>query len=357
MNKNRETNLDALRILAMLLIILLHSIDHSGVLEKAQSSINAYTVYVMFCYALSEVCINCFVLITGYFQINKKFKLNNLISLWAEAVFYSLLFKVVFMAKGDIPFSLKSLVSCLVPVFTGRYWFLTIYFGLYILSPFLNIAVHAMNSRQLKNLNIVLFILLCLWSSVHPAFKGMNVGEGWGLAWFVALYITGAWFRLNYQKDGIVLRKIFGNLLSAGLLALLFVVSRSYVTLNRIILLQYKYNSVPVYIASLLLFAAFINIEIRNDFVNRILVTLSSTTFGIYLIHAHANVSPWIWETLNLPALMDGNLMTFVFMHIASVILVFISCAVISLLRSNVVRRLNLRRFLGDNTFSPEDGL
>jgi hypothetical protein len=32
--KTREANLDVLRIVSMLLIILLHSIDHSGVLER-----------------------------------------------------------------------------------------------------------------------------------------------------------------------------------------------------------------------------------------------------------------------------------------------------------------------------------
>ncbi len=356
MNKNRETNLDALRILAMLLIVLMHS-NYSGVLEKAQNTINAYTLYVMFSHALSEVCINCFVLITGYFQIKKRFKLNNLISLWAEAVFYSFLFKVIFMLKGDIPFSLKSLVSCLVPVFTGRYWFLTIYFGLYILSPFLNIAVHAMNSRQFKNLNLVLFLLLCGWTSIHPAFKGMNAGEGWGLAWFVVLYIAGAWFRLNYQKDGKVLRKISGYILISFFLAVCYIVSINSFTLNEIVLLQYKYNSVPIYMASLILFSAFVNIEIKNEILNKIFVCLSSTTFGIYLIHHHANVSTWIWKTLNLSALMDGNLFVFIIEQLLAVLTVFLGCAVLDLLRGTVVKQLDLKRFLPDVSFSPEDGL
>ena len=34
--KPRSANMDLLRIVSMLLIILLHSIDHSGVLEQAE---------------------------------------------------------------------------------------------------------------------------------------------------------------------------------------------------------------------------------------------------------------------------------------------------------------------------------
>lgn len=39
--KARDAHLDLLRIVSMLLIILLHSIDHSGVLEQADSSSGA----------------------------------------------------------------------------------------------------------------------------------------------------------------------------------------------------------------------------------------------------------------------------------------------------------------------------
>ena len=44
--KTRNVNLDILRILSMFLIVLLHSVDHSGVIEASTTSgdfINWYT--------------------------------------------------------------------------------------------------------------------------------------------------------------------------------------------------------------------------------------------------------------------------------------------------------------------------
>ena len=183
--KTRNANMDLLRIFSMFLIILLHSIDHSGVLEQAEFSSTAINLWVRFTYMLTQVCVNLYVLISGYFLVKSKFRLQKLVALWLEVAFYSFIIKFVFMLVGYRPFSVASLISCLVPVFTGRYWFITIYFGLYLIFPFLNIAIKAMNKRQHTLLNIVLFALFSVMVSIYPSYKGMNSGGGWGLAWFV----------------------------------------------------------------------------------------------------------------------------------------------------------------------------
>lgn len=72
--ESRFANLDALRILSMILIILLHSIDHSGVLEAAPASGAATNFYVRFTYMLTQICVNCYVMISGYFLIRSRFK-------------------------------------------------------------------------------------------------------------------------------------------------------------------------------------------------------------------------------------------------------------------------------------------
>lgn len=208
--KERNVGLDALRIVSMLLIILLHSIDHSGVIEAADAAGGIIGWYTRFLYMLVQVCVNCYVLLSGYFLVESKFRLQKLVALWMEVVFYSLVLRVVFIATGYKAFSIGSLVSCCVPIFTGRYWFITIYFGLYLVSPFLNVLIHAMTKKQHTSLNLVLFILMSVMVSVSPNFMGMNSGAGWGLAWFVTLYLLAAWFRRYYQPTGKVVVKIAG---------------------------------------------------------------------------------------------------------------------------------------------------
>lgn len=196
--EKRNLGLEWLRICSMFMIILLHSIDHSGLYETLEEGTLLYT-YEQFIYALVQVCVNCFVLISGYFLVQSQFKLRKLISLWIEVVFYALVIKLIMIAAGDIPFSVVSLISCFVPILTGRYWFVTIYFGMYLMFPFYNIAIKAMDERQHKSLVVLLIVLFSGMSSLYPSFKGMNSGGAWGLAWFTVLYFIAAYFRLYYR--------------------------------------------------------------------------------------------------------------------------------------------------------------
>lgn len=199
--KTRDAHLDLLRIVSMLLIILLHSIDHSGVLEQADNSPGAMYFYVRFLYAATQVCVNCYVMLSGYYLVESRFRLQKLVALWMEVSFYSFTLKALFMLTGQSAFSPVSLLTCFFPIVTGRYWFITIYVGLYVIFPFLNRLIHAMKEAEHAALNLCLFALLSLWVSIHPAIAGMNSGGGWGLTWFVALYLTAAWLRLYYKPS------------------------------------------------------------------------------------------------------------------------------------------------------------
>ena len=99
-SKLRDTNLDLFRIFSMLLIVLLHSIDHSGVLEEAENSSGALYFYVRFLYMLCQVCVNCYVMLSGYYLVKAKFRLKKLVSLWMETAFYSFVLKFIFTAGG-----------------------------------------------------------------------------------------------------------------------------------------------------------------------------------------------------------------------------------------------------------------
>lgn len=335
--KQRNANMDLLRIVSMLLIVFLHTIDHSGVLENAENCGTGMYFYIRFAYMLCQVCVNLYVMLSGYFMITSKFRLHKLVTLWMETAFYAFGLKLLFMILGKEAFSVASLVSCLVPLFTGRYWFLTIYVGMYLISPFLNLLIRAMTKQQHTLLTIVLFFILSLWSSVHPAFAGMNAGGGWGLAWFVVLYITAAWFRLHYTPN----RK------HIGLMAVFFVIPLLIAAIQclpvggivqNIVGNWFGYDSAPAYIMTLCLFVGFLNFNIRSQKLSRVICAVAPLTLGVYLIHAHANVDPWIWSVLQLPSKMSSAL--FPLIQIGCVLGIFLICIGIDALRKVTVGRL-----------------
>lgn len=344
--KKRDANLDLLRIVSMLLIIFLHSIDHSGVLEQAEVSSSLVYFYVRFTYALCQVCVNCYVMLSGYYLVHSKFRLQKLAALWMETVFYSFVLKLLFMFTGQEAISVGSLISCFFPIITGRYWFITIYVGMYLVSPFLNKLIHAMNQKEHAILNICLFVLFSLWSSLYPSIAGMNSGGGWSLAWFVVLYLAAAWFRLYYtpKHKPVILLEIF--LLIPLLMAVGQVAAKAVGIgiVQNIISNWFRYDSAPTYLMTIVLFTAFLNIQIKCDRVSKTICSVAPLTLGVYLIHDHANVSPWLWEMLNLPGKMCST--WFPLIQLGCVIAIFVACCVINAVRKATVGRLEQCRFI-----------
>lgn len=332
--KQRNANMDLLRIVSMLLIVFLHSIDHSGVLENEVNCGNGMYFYVRFTYALCQVCVNIYIMLSGYFMVKSKFRLQKLVTLWMETVFYSLLLRIIFILAGIKPFSIASLVSCFVPILTGRYWFLTIYVGMYLISPFLNTLINAMDKKQHGLLNVCLFGLMSLWSSIHPSIAGMNSGGGWGLAWFATLYITAAWFRLYYMPDHKPFRWLAAFAVIPALIAVMQYVLKNWISVGAISSMVgnwFRYDSVPVYVMTICLFVGFQNVNIRGKAMSRAICAVAPLTLGVYLIHAHADVSPWSWEVLALPEKMDTWL--FPVIQLCCVMGIFTVCIVIDGLR------------------------
>ena len=339
--KTRNTNLDLLRIVSMLLIVFLHSIDHSGVLEKAENCGTAMYFYVRFTYMLCQVCVNLFVMLSGYFLVTSKFRLKKLVTLWMEAAFYSVVIRLIFMLTGARSFSVVSLVSCFFPILTGRYWFITIYVGLYLIFPFLNILIRAMDKKQHALLNICLFGLFSLWSSIHPSIAGMNSGGGWGLAWFVVLYLAAAWLRLYYTPTGKKAGWLAAFAAIPALVALLQCLPGGDILPDVVVQIVenwFRYDSAPVYIMTMCLFVGFLNVRIGNEKWANAIRCVAPLTFGVYLIHAHADVSPWSWEVLDMPAKMDSPL--FPLVQLGVVLGIFMVCAAMEALRKATVGKL-----------------
>ena len=195
-----------------------------------------------------------------------------------------------------------------------------------------------MDKRQHTLLNICLAFLFSVWISVHPNMKGMNSGGGWGLAWFVVMYITAAWFRKYYTPDGKPIKYFAVYLaLPAMIAAMQCVLGEDGISgiLHTIVSNWFRYDSAPAYIMTLSLFIGFLNITINNDKLSKVVCAVSPLTFGVYLIHAHANVSPWSWAILNLPAKMD--LVWFPLIQMGSVVGIFVVCIAVDALRKRAL--------------------
>ena len=134
--KTKDSNLELLRIISMLLIIAHHLAVHTPFIFE-----NIHIKYVVYFLSLGgKIGVNSFVLLTGYLLVDKKLKIKNLFKIWIDVFFYSMtiLGFFYFYDKSYI-YKIKFFIF---PITYYLYWFITIYFVMYIILYFFNTQLY-----------------------------------------------------------------------------------------------------------------------------------------------------------------------------------------------------------------------
>ena len=93
MNKSRQSNFELMRIISMVFIVMWHFLYHGGLFNNSVGVTNYLSVIL---YALLIIHVNSFVLLTGYFNHDKSFKLSKIVKLNNSMWFYKVLILVLF---------------------------------------------------------------------------------------------------------------------------------------------------------------------------------------------------------------------------------------------------------------------
>lgn len=181
----RQSNLELSRILAMYLIVMHHFSVHGGVSIWSGSAPLSFNFYLdQLLSTGGKIGVNLFVLITGYFLAKKFSKFSSLVYLWIKTFSYVIIFFLLFCALGLHPFSWSSLVSCFFPIRNDFYWFVSAYFLLILLSPFITIGIKALGQRKL----FAFLLIFGFFWSVIPTLTTKPEYYGSTLFWFVYLF-------------------------------------------------------------------------------------------------------------------------------------------------------------------------
>ena len=130
--KERQSNIELLRIIAMILVLMVHS--DALPLGCPQDATSANSIIRMFFQCLSVTCVDIFVLISGWFGIKPSMKgAAKFIFQW---LFFSIGIYLGLVLIGKIPFNMDGIIKCFT-FQVGGYWFVGSYLLLYILSPVL----------------------------------------------------------------------------------------------------------------------------------------------------------------------------------------------------------------------------
>lgn len=196
--KRRMANMEALRLLAMMMVVSLHYLGKGDILGELTGPLAAKDHAAWLLESFSIAAVNVYVLISGYFLVETKFRVKRLISLVLQILFYTCLIPVVLILTGLLSpaqLTLYDVWQCIFPVNMKHYWFLSAYVLLFLFTPVLNAAVHALKKEQLRAVILLLLIVESLGKSVIPARLALD-GEGYDALWFMTVYLIAAYIRL-----------------------------------------------------------------------------------------------------------------------------------------------------------------
>ena len=334
--KQRLSNLELLRILAMLFIVAHHSVVNSGIAEQFDIfHITPNTIFLQLWGMWGKTAINVFVLITGYFMCTSKLTWQRVAKIYLEAKFYKVIFFVVFLVAGYEKISLKSIFDlCFGYLRTINAGFVGSFLVLYLLIPFMNAWIEKLGRDLWK----LVGLFLTIFTVTSTFFFNSNVFHY--VFWYMTLYLTAAWFRLypskwtNDKKITGILFAVSVILAYCSVLAINFLVD--FLHMDRSWMFSYYFvsdsNKFFAFLVGTSAFLFFKNITIKQS---KIINLVSSTTFGVLCIHANSDaMRQWLWrDLLHVPQMYHWNFVILIIANIAMTVGIFAVCSLIDMLR------------------------
>ncbi len=284
----RSSNFELLRILAMLMIVACHAVQHSRTgnfsLMIEPFSVNVAANYLLGSYGQLGVIL--FVIVSSWFLCSaKSIHPEKVVRLYLQTMLCSVAVFVFVKLGGFEPVGFKELVKTFLTPIYGGYWFIRTYLFFYLLVPFLQDYVRKADEKLQVRLLAIMTILLPVFRFfffVESEFG--NVGD------FIYVFIAVAYLK---KKEGNYLEK-YCRIIFAALLALMWsALFAANILCHRlefsknltrnVILHIYSSRHIFIMLLAMSLFYIFKN-HVKIGY-SRIINTVANTTFGVYIFH------------------------------------------------------------------------
>lgn len=344
--KKRMANLELLRCVAMMMVVVLHFLGKGKVLpDLTGESIGVAGVAAWGLEALCIVAVNVYMFISGYFLCTSSFKLSRLIQLYLQVWVYSVAFGLLGALTGvlaETPFDTHYLLTLVFPVTMGHYWFITAYVFLYVLLPFVGMAAKQMTKKQMQAAVGLLLLVFCVAKSVLPVRLEMD-GQGYDCLWYLCVFMSAAYVRrfgvkiLEKKWSSLLLYLGCCSLIMAGTFGLRAIYLRTG-SLGMMIKMCLEYNHVLPFLAAVGLFGFFRGIQVKGKIASAINF-MAPYTLGVYLLHENLGLR-YSWQKWLGAGRIDSVGSLFLW-TLAAVITVFFCGILVDMARKWIFELLN----------------
>lgn len=334
---NRNTSIELLRIISMIMIMFHHFAYH-GNFEWNFNEVTLPHLWYDFILMGGKVGVDIFVLISGYFLIEnteKLFQPKKLLKFWGQVVFYSIMTYLLSVMLRLNAFEIKQLIKVCLPITYPGWWFASTYFMLYLIHPFLNKLLHGLSKTEYQYL--ILMMVLC-WSIIPTATT--QLFESNSLLWFVTLYGIAGYVNLYGGNQKLQSKHYFS--LYFMVLIITYTVSTTFLFLgtkkeewSTHAIDFFEIERLPILLMAIKLFMGFVTLKMNyHKWINMI----ASATFGVYLIHDSSYIRYYLWT--NIFKINQYQDSTFLILYsILVVFILYVSCTMIDLIRKKLVEK------------------
>ncbi len=337
--KERLSGPEALRCIAMLLVTVLHYLGKGGLLPSLAAEGYTPEATGTFAYLLESfaiVAVNCYILLSGYFQGTGTVKFSRLVKLYIRFYLFSVIVGLLCAAFGAVPagsLTLHYFLTLFFPVTMGHYWFMTAYFLFYLVMPLVGAALRRLSAEQISVVLAGMLLFHCILKTILPFYLEITT-DGYDWTWYFTVFLLGAYAR---KKDWAFLKKrstclilyVAGCLLTFARVYALWFVYRKTGACGALISQSLDYNQLTVVAAALGLFGVFLHLE---GPVTRFLARIAPYTLGVYLFQENLGLR-YLWQPL-LGSNKVTGVLSLLFHVLGAVVVMFAAGVLADYLRS-----------------------
>lgn len=291
MSRKRVIFIDYIRALAILMVIMCHVIDVNCLFWLGYQEMSGARQIILYTLLIFGRCgVPLFLMITGYLLLDrdyshgkwKSFYLHKWLHLFLLTEIWFAIYEAFAVCVQGKPFVWKDFILRLLfieePVLSHA-WYLPMILKLYLLIPLIAQIVKNCKTYRTKRWIIVCLmginLLLQVGYRIYPILTEIA-----SLFLYISYMIVGVYVRQCARKPKKRISIYSGLLISIGLLGNEIFLRIQYMHRQPVYL---WYDNIFVIVMAIGIFVIISDLDIHRN--NRIIVSLSRDSFGIYLIH------------------------------------------------------------------------
>lgn len=286
--KQRESNIELLRIVAILLVILSHSVpfylnqNWISFIDLDAPSVGLENLVMIFFRILGQLGNALFVMCSAYFLMeSKRVKISKMMKLILDTTIVSLICFFVVVIQLGFGYKKSELASTFFPtIYRENYWFICCYLLLYMIHPLLNIIINDLSKRKLLLVNIGFITLYSFINMINE--KTFFYTE---LIGFIEIYFIIAYMKKYMDNYCNSLRK---NLFNIVLFNILLIINILIINMLGLAIEYYNHKMLYWFIITnpiiIVIASSWLNIFRRIKIESRTINYFASLTMLIYVI-------------------------------------------------------------------------